>query len=98
VSEEVCAFVRFELPQRIGGGSLECIEGSRGGLPHMGLELGEGVFDRIEVGTVGRQIAEFGAAGFNSLPDACDLVGGQIDGVDAPSRHRCAKVVSLTIT
>ena len=44
----------------------------------MGLELGEAVFDRIEVGTVGRQIAEFGAAGFNSLPDARDLVSGQI--------------------
>jgi hypothetical protein len=47
-------------------------------LAHMRLELGEGVFDRIEVGTVGRQIAEFGAAGFNSLPDTRDLVGGQI--------------------
>ena len=44
----------------------------------MRLELGEGIFDRIEVGTVGRQIVEFGAAGLNSLPDARDLVGGQI--------------------
>ena len=26
------------------------------------------------------------------------LVAAEIDGVDAPSRHRCAKVVSLTIT
>jgi hypothetical protein len=25
-------------------------------------------------------------------------VAGQVDGVDAPSRHRCAKVVSLIIT
>jgi hypothetical protein len=78
VSEEVCAFFGFELSQRIGSGSLECIEGPGGGLSHMRLELGEGVFDRIEVGTVGRQIVEFGAAGFNSLPDAGDLVGGQI--------------------
>src|SRR5207248_7785270 len=37
-----------------------------------------GVFDRIEVGTIRRQIAEFGATGFDSLPDAGDLVGGQI--------------------
>jgi hypothetical protein len=29
------------------GGSLECIEGSRSGLPDMRLELGEGVFDWI---------------------------------------------------
>src|SRR6202140_1764194 len=44
----------------------------------MRLELGKGIFDRIEVGTVGRQIVEFCAAGFNSLPDAGDLVGGEI--------------------
>jgi len=42
------------------------------------LELGEGIFDRIEVGTVRRQIAKFGATGLDSLPDADDLVGGQI--------------------
>jgi AraC-like DNA-binding protein len=69
VSEEISAFVGFELTQRIGGGSFECIEGSRGGLVQMRLELGEGVFNRIEVGTVGWQIAQFGSAGFNSLPD-----------------------------
>jgi len=42
------------------------------------FELGEGIFDRIEIGTVGRQKAEFGATGLDSLPDAGDLVGGQI--------------------
>jgi hypothetical protein len=78
VSEEVCAVVRFELRQGIGGGLFECLEGSGGGLAHMRLELGEGIFDRIEVGTIGRQIEEFGAAGLNSLPDAGNLVGGQI--------------------
>lgn len=44
----------------------------------MRLELGEGIFDWIEIGTVGRQIAEFGATGLDSLPDADDLVSGQI--------------------
>jgi hypothetical protein len=44
----------------------------------MRFELGEGVLDRIEVGTVGRQIAEFHTAGLDSLSDARDLVGGQI--------------------
>ena len=78
MSEEIGAFVGFELLQRIGGGSFECIEGSCSGLAHMRLKLCEGVFDRIEVGTVGRQLAEFGTAGFNSLPDTCDFVGGQI--------------------
>ena len=78
MAEEVCAFVRFELLQGIGGGSLESVEGSRGGLAHMRLELGKGIFDRIEIGAVGRQIVEFGAAGLNGKPDARDLVGGQI--------------------
>jgi hypothetical protein len=55
VSEEICAFVRFELLPRIGGGVLERVEGSR----TCALSL-EGIFDRIEVGTVGRQIVEFG--------------------------------------
>src|SRR5665213_1723619 len=44
----------------------------------MRFELGEGIFDRIELGTIGWQIAEFCTAGLNSLPDAHDLVGGQI--------------------
>src|ERR1700733_11616890 len=39
VAEEVCAFVRFELLQGIGCGSLESVEGSRSGLAHMRLEL-----------------------------------------------------------
>jgi hypothetical protein len=63
VREEVCAFVRFELWQGIGSGSFERINGARGGPSHVRLELGEGVFDRIEVGTVGRQILEFGTTG-----------------------------------
>jgi hypothetical protein len=45
VAEEVCAFVRFELLQGIGGDSLESVEGSRGGLAHMRLELGKGIFE-----------------------------------------------------
>src|SRR5258706_310824 len=49
MAEEVCAFVRLELLQRIGGGSLESVEGSRGGLAHMRLELGKGIFDSIEI-------------------------------------------------
>src|SRR5665213_4272393 len=58
----------------------------------MRLELGEGIFYRIEVGTVRRQIAEFGATGLDSLPDASDLVGGQIvhddDGAWAQGRRQ----------
>jgi hypothetical protein len=44
----------------------------------MRFELGEGVFDRIEVWTIRWQIVEFCAAGLNSSSDARDLVSGQI--------------------
>lgn len=40
----------------------------------MHLELDEGIFGRLEVGTAGRQIVEFGSAGFNCLPDAPDFM------------------------
>ena len=44
----------------------------------MCLELCKGIFDRIEIGAIGRQIAEFGTTGLDSLPDADDLMGSQI--------------------
>ncbi len=49
------------------------------------LELGEGILDGIEVGTVGRQMEQRSPACFDSFSDALNLVGGQIDGVDAPN-------------
>lgn len=52
----------------------------------------------LEVGRVWRQIPKPGACGADHLPDGGRLVGAKIDGVDAPWRHRCAKVVSLIIT
>ncbi len=64
----------------------------------MSLEFGEGLLDRIEVGAVGRQVKQFRACRFDGWADAGALVAAEIDGVDAPSRHRCAKVVSLIIT
>jgi len=54
--DEICTFVRFELLKRIGRGRLERVEGSRSDHSHERLELGEGVFDRVEVWTVGRQV------------------------------------------
>ena len=44
----------------------------------MCLELGEGVFDWVEVGTVGRQVEKFGVLRLDRIPDAGDLVGGQV--------------------
>jgi len=35
------------------GGGFEGVEGSSGGLADVGLELGEAILDRVEIGTVG---------------------------------------------
>ena len=51
---------------------------SGGGARKKGLELGEGHFDGIEVGAVGRQVAQACAGGFDGLSDAMDFVGRQI--------------------
>lgn len=45
---------------------------------HMSLQLCEGVLDRVEVGTIGRQIKQRRPACLNGAPEAGDLVGGQI--------------------
>ena len=52
--------------------------GTCGSLAQEVLELGEDLFDRIEVGTVGRQIDQLGAFGFDRFFDAGDLVAGQV--------------------
>jgi hypothetical protein len=44
------------------------------------------------------QEEELGAGGVDRAPDGGGLMAAEVDGVDAPSRHRCAKVVSLIIT
>ena len=68
--EEVGAFGLFELSKSVSSGCFESIDGSGGVLADVGLELGEGVFDRVEVRTVGRQVKQGGAARFNGVPDA----------------------------
>jgi hypothetical protein len=96
--EIVCAFLRSKAAKGVGYGLPEVWDCSRRGGAQEDLEFGEGHFDGIEVGAVGRQVAQACAGGLDRLSHAMDLVSGQIDGVDAPSRHRCAKVVSLIIT
>jgi hypothetical protein len=50
--ELVCAFLWFELGERLRDGFDERFECSRGGLSQQRLLLGEGLFDRVEVGAV----------------------------------------------
>lgn len=60
------------------GGGFEGFDGSWGGFSNVGLELGEGILDGIEIGTVGRQVEKRCPTCFDRLADARDLVGRQI--------------------
>ena len=62
------------------------------------LQGAVGGLDRIEVRGVRGQIPQARTGGVDRFLNPFDLVGRDIDGVDAPLRHRCAKVVSLIIT
>ncbi len=44
----------------------------------MGLELREGLLDGIEIGRVGRQVAQLGSRRFDELANLVILVGRQI--------------------
>ena len=93
--EEVGAFGLFELSKSVGSGCFESIDGSGGVLADVGLELGEGVFDRVEVRTVGRQVKQGGAARFNGVPDAGDLMGGRLSMTTiSPCRRAGASICS----
>ena len=82
-----------------GGDSvIDGVAGAPGGLSQPVLELGEDHLDGIEVWGVLGQEEEPGARGADGGADRLSSVRSQIDGVDAPLRHRCAKVVSLIIT
>ena len=59
-------------------GGLKLAEGTSGGLPQVGLELGEGHFDRIEIGAISGQISDGGTLGRNQLGHAGDLVRGEV--------------------
>ena len=56
----------------------EGFAGSFGGLAQERLQLGEGELDRVEIGAVGRQKEQVGAAGVNQLGDLRALVAGQV--------------------
>jgi len=54
------------------------VDGALGGFAQMRLELREGLFDRVEVGAVGRKEEQPGAAGFDGGTDGGCLVARQI--------------------
>ena len=64
----------------------ESIDGAAGGLFEQRLELGEELFDGVEVGGVSRQQAQGGASGFDSLLDAGHFMTGQVVGTNDVAR------------
>ena len=59
--EVISAFLRGEEIGDFSDGVPQTCYGSLLGLSEQGLEFGEGVLDRVEVGTVGRQEEQAGA-------------------------------------
>jgi hypothetical protein len=54
------------------------LDGALLSLPHPMFDLGEGLFDRVEVGRVWRQVPEPGAGSLDHLPDGFRLVASEI--------------------
>ena len=69
MADVICALTGREELERIGNERCDAIECSGSGRPEKRLEFGERLFDRIEVGTVGRQKPDVRADGFNRGAD-----------------------------
>lgn len=62
----------------LGDGRLKFLKGAGGRLAQMGLEFGKGLFDGIEIGTVGRQVVDLRAPTRDQLTHARHFVRGEI--------------------
>ena len=76
--EVVGAFGRGEGVDEAADGGPEAIDGPLGGLAQERLEFGEGILDRVEVGTVGRQVEQRRAGGLDQRSHAWPLVARQV--------------------
>src|SRR3546814_8281964 len=79
-SSDVCSSDLFwrDCVDCIADGVPEVGQGSGGGLLEGRLDLGEGEFDGVEVGTVRRQEAKLGPGSLDDLSNGEGLVGGQV--------------------
>ena len=76
--EEVLDFLRGDEIDELADGAPEAFDGPLGGLSQKRLEFGEGIFDGIEIGTVGREVEKACAHGFDQLTHFRPFVAGQI--------------------
>ena len=75
---EIAAFGGREEADRDGHQITDVVKGPGTGGPDERFQLGEGQFDRIEIGTVGRQEAQLRANGFDRLAHGGLFVDGEI--------------------
>lgn len=76
--EVVGAFAWCEGSDEAAHDGPEAIDGALGGLAQEGLQLGEGVFDRVEVGAVRRQIQKARADRFDHGAHLGSFVAGEV--------------------
>jgi len=78
VSEVITALSGIEAFQELADSTFKSFDGSLGGGPQERLEFGECQLDRVEVGTIRRQIDKLRADAFDRFADADHFVSGQI--------------------
>ena len=78
MGEVVAAFLRPEAVQQRPGPPPGRLNGAFGRVAEQGFKLGEDLFNRVEVGGVGRQEAERGPHPLNGGPHGGTLVAAQI--------------------
>lgn len=91
MSEECGAFARRALLERRSDGLPETVDGTCSGLAQNRLDLGEELFDRVEIWAVGRELGNSRPAGFDRFADTWNLVNADIihdDDITARQRGR----------
>ena len=78
VTEVVEAFLRGKPVGLFAAQGFALFAGARLTHADLVLGLGEDLFDRIELGTEGRQLKQFGARAADRFGDALDLVAGEV--------------------
>ena len=71
-------FLRCESRESVSDGIVEVRDGSGRRGPKQSFQLGEDVFDRVEIGTVRRQVKEADTRCLDHLSEALHLVGVQV--------------------
>lgn len=78
--EVVSTFVGCEFAEDFADPVADSVPGPFAGFSEQGLELGEGHLDGVQIGRVGRQVKQPGAAVLDGFAHAWDLVAGEVVG------------------